>query len=152
MASLWVLCSARSYVLTHVMTTSFTSQSQHAAKGPECMPFIPTTAPFQSFKSLLSASLTATTHPRNGVFRWSLSLSPHSYHEKSSKQNPQQFFLLYPLTRASSQQASPLSSLNGYRVWCSGNIADSHSAARGSTPRIRKLNGGVNMMFTHPLF
>jgi hypothetical protein len=26
-----------------------------------------------------------------------------------------------------------------YRVWCSGNIDDSHSSARGSTPRIRDL-------------
>jgi hypothetical protein len=49
-----------------------------------------------------------------------------------------QTFISNDLRSVSNNWSEP-SSILFNRVWCSGNIGDSHSPARGSTPRIRVL-------------
>ena len=75
MASLWVLCGARGYVLIYVITTSFTSQSQYTAKSPEYIPFIPIltiSLLYLSFPTAAVISLVIPLNPALNSYRYSI--------------------------------------------------------------------------------
>ncbi|KAK1829059.1 hypothetical protein QBC39DRAFT_138771 [Podospora conica] len=59
---------------------------------------------------------------------------------------------LFPLhpTRHNPHPRPILPTIRNNRVWCSGNIGDSHSPARGSTPRIRDFRSFFLMTPRHP--